>query len=118
VDEMKRKGIKARNINIDMPLESVNDFSHLFNNAERIMLPNGKIFISSEQQGVLEHAARLARNHGLKARMRKEMPQVEAEGRTHYTIRHSPKPIYRLEITFGLKKALPKKEQRKNWPRN
>ncbi|MDD5148065.1 MAG: hypothetical protein PHH08_01220 [Candidatus ainarchaeum sp.] len=56
-------------------------------------------------------------SRGLSARQRKDMPPQEAKARTIYTRAHSKMPIYRLEITYGLKKAFPEKEKRRNWPR-
>ncbi|HLD58035.1 MAG TPA: hypothetical protein VI977_00125 [archaeon] len=120
IGEMKRKGWKTRSINIDMPsplhTRRQMDYEKIFSQVQDILLPNGKIFVASEDKKTIEHIKNAAEKCGLKAR---EMPPLTGKERKRLTMqmRFQGTDIYRLEITFGLKKALPEREQRKNWPR-
>ena len=120
IDEMKRKGLKTRSINIDMPLplhtRRPMDYEKIFSHAQDILLPNGKIFVASEDMKTLEHIKRAAENCGLKARKLKPLTGIEKK-RLTLQMRFLDTLIYRLEITFGLKKAIPDKAQREKWTR-
>ncbi len=69
-DEMKSRGWRTRHINIDMPgpegalkIDKY-DFPKFFRDAPRLLLPGGKIFISSENTAFLGRLATLARENG------------------------------------------------------
>lgn len=70
IDEMESHGLRARHINIDMPdtggveKKDVYDFGKLFSHARNILVPGGKIFISSENKSFLERLTAQAKNHG------------------------------------------------------
>src|SRR3989338_10450159 len=96
----------------------------LLKEAPNILLPNGKIFLLSHSEEELENLKFWARHLGLKAgkvsgvRLSEAVARSDAakeEARLHGRF-NIPIDFYRLEITYGLKKAFPDKGQRKNWP--
>mgnify|MGYP001612625527 CR=1 FL=1 len=194
IDYMERHGQRTRYINFDMPIpggftqfkEYLGDrygFRKLFANVPKILLPNGKIFVKTENLDFVDFLQRLAKRHGLKtrpplrinvadiersigstqiiygpakqltpsklgvlaekAKKRAEKrftgsPEEKREKALQWSKEHSEAfgghPItsyrgdkfgfYLLEITYGLKKAIPNqgrkgdvKKQRRNWPR-
>lgn len=121
IEGMKSYGLKTRHFNIDVPPLSwgTNQFVfRVLREAPNVLLPNGKIFITSEDQKFLEKVKKRANFLGLNARVR--TPLIGESARktsiTEKIGRELEQPVYRLEITFGLKKAISEKEQRKKWP--
>ena len=187
IDRMKRQGQKTRYVNIDMPAWGTEGYGNtrwidrygfrkLFANARHILLPNGKIFIKTENQHFAEWLKKLAEKHGLKTRpllsvlnsdiafsrqgrdsirdppvppavfapieqlmpeklkimeekikarnkkkARGQWPSFGGHPVTHYM--YDKYGFYILEITYGLKKAIPNqgkrgdvKAQRRKWP--
>ena len=88
---------KTRHIHVqgDLPVEQL---KYIINHAEQILIPNGKAYFENLDSKILQNTQSVARLLGFKTRM---LPTV-------------PNPM--LEITFGLKKALPNMLERKNWP--
>ena len=142
--EMVQKGWKTRHFNIDMPLpwdpeakpvygtwRDSYDFKKWFQLAPKVLVPNGKIFISSERSDMLGDIASFARQAGLKVRELKPFKThsngkpipIERYHRLTPTMRFNMDPkygpgiiqIFRIEITLGLKKAIPEKANRRNW---
>ncbi|MBS3061780.1 MAG: hypothetical protein J4215_04330 [Candidatus Diapherotrites archaeon] len=114
-EEMARRGWKTHAINFDMPLGSEAELSRILDLAPHTLFPNGKIFVATERLTALDHFIKIAREKGFSVTERKSMPPAQARQRTAYSHRHSnnpQRPIRRLEITFGLKKAFPDKKQR------
>lgn len=120
IDEMESKGLKTRHINIDLPDEQIEqyNFDKLFREAQRILIPNGKIFVSSEKAGIIYDIKALANKHGLKTRLLRPFEKGSPETKKTLFMRNYgfEFKIHRLEITFGLKKAIPLKMQRRKWP--
>ncbi|MEI7961434.1 MAG: hypothetical protein WCI04_03790 [archaeon] len=113
---------KTRHLNFDMPYELKEyDFDYLLSKVPKILIPNGKIFIASNSRSVIRDAMKLAKKHGISARIK---PSVQENGlRTHFMQRMTEigihKEIFRVELTYGLRKALPgavNVEKRRNWP--
>lgn len=178
IDYMKRHGQRTRYINFDMPIpggfthikEYLRDrygFRKLFANVPHILLPNGKIFVKTENLDFIGFLQRLAERQGLKTRppLRINVADIKrsigstqtiyapakqlkpnkvramidkVETRTEKSARRTQEgmgnsetfgghPItsfmadkfgfYVLEITYGLKKAIPNKKKRRRWPR-
>ncbi|MBU0662264.1 MAG: hypothetical protein ABH854_04285 [Candidatus Diapherotrites archaeon] len=119
---MKKTGWRARHINVDAPNVWISPkprysyYRSLFKEAPNILLPNGKIFIMTEKEDLVESALKLAQEYGLKARAQKVI-LPEGAKRTYY-LRTTADPKYRVVITYGLKKAMPEKEKRKKWTQN
>ena len=127
IDIMKKDGLKTRHLNIDMPTfispNSTKGFVQLLKNLPHILIPNGKIYITSEMEDVIKKTGRLAMEHGLRVRRFPALNLDRIEVKKTLTMKGyaeqkimSIPPIYRLEITYGLKKAVLDKKQRKKWP--
>lgn len=132
--ELVSKGIKTRYLNLDMPypLETITGyysmdahqingtfrryFSSILETAPRLLLPNGKIFLQTEKKEFVQIARVLARLHGFSFREKKPMPWVQKLKHSRATRSFEREPIYRVELTYRLKTALPNKKDRKNWP--
>lgn len=118
--EMNVKRQKARHINIDMPNPNLAayDFPKIFRNAKQVLLPNGKIFITSENLDFIRQVEKLAKKAGLKPRWKKPIETSSRAGeKTHAMLAMNRNyKIHRLEITFGLKQAIPEKALRRKWP--
>ncbi|MFH0970316.1 MAG: hypothetical protein V1776_02540 [Candidatus Diapherotrites archaeon] len=114
LEEMIRKNLRTRHINIDMPLTvGFGSTVHAaITNASRLLLPNGKIFITTENDDNVQKIKELAHKCGLKFRELKNLPLNAKDRRTRYTSFYQRKTIRRIEITYPLKKAFPKKEDR------
>ncbi len=118
LDFMKKNGLKTRHINVDMPEPLSHfgdyDFDKLFREAPNVLLPNGKIFFSTEEPALIKILSELAGRHGLKARKLNSFPsRIHPNRKTGYMQLLGQPVIYRVEITFGLKKAFSKKFERK-----
>ncbi len=113
IDEMKKNGWKARHINIDMP-DIATSLEGLFREAPNILLPNGKIFVTAGSKNIINNLCKDAEEHGLKVRELKPLLSGHIQRLTGYMKEFSQTEFYRLEITFGLKKAIPDKKARKN----
>jgi len=125
LDEMRKEGIRARHMNIDMPIpieartEYLKMWKKIFELAPHILLPNGSIFVSSESTETLKTISEMARKAGFRVRALKPIQESAKTRRTYFMeyFHDSEYKIHRLQITFGLKKAIPKKWGRRNWPR-
>lgn len=151
IDHMKREGLKARSFNLDMPIPDTSDYGDesvvtmygldtLFSEAANVLVPNGKIFVTSEHKKTLQKIIDEAKKHGLRVRRRYDrdsrkrteilsLPRFYDQDtkngdedskqrlRTPW-MRNVADPadgakeksredthIYRIEITYGLKKA-------------
>jgi hypothetical protein len=137
LDQMIREHRKTRHLNMDMPYpidtsayasQSTAAFEHALNVLPKILLPNGKFFVTSESLFTIEHMQRLAIKKGFSARMRKPILPIVSPGhrlpptgqekypqhyRTQIMRNFAHSMLYRLEIIYNLKKAFPKKAERK-----
>jgi hypothetical protein len=120
ITKMRQEGWKTNHFNIDMPNRGFYkkaDISHLFGYAEHLLRPNGKIFITTESPADFRNYAQLAKAYGLKVRVLKKWHgTTEPKGarRTkHMRDAIADQGIYRLEITLGMKKAIPDKSKRR-----
>jgi hypothetical protein len=122
--EMVEKGLKTRHISVIMPYPSVGiEYSSFVLNlgriiewAPRILLPNGKIFLLTEKETVRNWMELMARNFGMKTRRLRTLRDPREKQDTETLQNFSGEPVYRLEITQGLKKAVPDKSKRRKWP--
>lgn len=125
IKEMKRRGVVARSLMIrgpnpdEMRARKIK-LEVLFKEAHNILIPNGKIYITSEFPEVLDLVEFLAKDNGLKVRARKKIkyPKSDIE---RQSIEYG-RPVYMSEITYGLKTAFPgigreAKSKRHNWTR-
>ncbi len=120
---MIRKRKRTKNLNWDMPNEfGMYDFSPgLWHEVRAVMkllpmvlLPNGKLYMTTEYSQLKELIERDAPALGLGLRIG-IMPPREAEKRTEYTnrINGQRKKIYKIELTYRLKQAYPRKSERR-----
>lgn len=87
IEEMKKRGEKTRFISINMPSHAKNEghwrddygFRHIFESVPKILLPNGKIFITTESPEFAEHLKKMAEDAGLKTRPLREISSSEVE---------------------------------------
>jgi len=134
VDNMIKDGVRARHFNVDIiPLAAIEeDLEKLFGQISDVLLPNGKVFFTSDQKGDLEEIQKMALRNGLKTRKISTLPDIEPENQRTWWMRKLARTkkkthrisdestgepygtIYRLEVTHGLKKAFPEKTVRKN----
>ena len=119
---MIRAKRKTRHITIDMPypyagadqrantIEFEKEMRNLFELFPKVLFPNGKIFITTEQEGFVAVLYRLAQEFQFGIRERKPMSKQEALNQTWTTAAMcSEAPIYRVTLTYNLKKAFPSK---------
>lgn len=124
-----KKGIRTRHINIDMPTAAMysgstnqdkirNMLTPLLQLAPHLLLVNGKIFITTEYTTYPDEIRRMAHEMGYSVRIKKDFRPKEfrrksdgseeishAYNRSEYVRKHSLRTIYRIELTYGLKKA-------------
>lgn len=142
LEMMAAKGIRTRHLNMDMPYpvdssiyssSSIEAFKHVIRLLPRVLLPNGKLYVTSEDHLTIEHLQRLAMQDGFAVRQRKAISPLTTEKnpltrrlilekypnyyRTSTMRGFANVPLYRLEITYNLKKAFPKKEVRRRLSR-
>jgi hypothetical protein len=138
LDRMIREHRKTRHLNMDMPYpidtsayasQSTAAFVHALQVLPKVLLPNGKFYVTSESLFTIEQMQRLAIKKGFSARMRKPIPPIVSPGhrasatsqeekypqhyRTQIMRNFAHTALYRLEITYNLKKAFPRKAERK-----
>ncbi len=127
MDSLIKKGIRTRHINLDMlhahdylfyealdgPITRM--MGSLLSKAPRVLLPNGKIFITTEIQLYRDVIQELASKYGFSIRIKENfLPRefVDKEGsrrtnqsyyRTPFLQDHKNETIYRIELTYGLK---------------
>ena len=130
---------RARHLNMDMPYPfdtsaysstSREAFVHALNVLPHVLLPNGKLFVTSESLLTIHMIQELAAKKGFSVRRLRVIPPLYPPG---YTPKHARElrekhpdyyhpgmtwtfadaPIYRLEITYNLKKAIPSKDARR-----
>lgn len=126
IHELRAEGTKVRHFNIDMPYglqfahghdKKVHFFHSILEAIPKVLLPNGKLWITTESHSNLEELAKMAKVAGLKVRELKsfdkeKFPRMQLRTETMRNTKYSV--IYRLEITYGLKKAIPRKYDRIN----
>jgi tRNA G46 methylase TrmB len=130
VTHMRQAGLKTRHFNIDMPNDQLDkhcrrydfyEYEKWFKQLPSVLFPNGKIFVTSESEATLREIEESAKQAGLKTRRRPNLshsiPLDKLRTGSMRVYVQKGNEIKRLEITFGLKKAIPDKKQRRNWPR-
>lgn len=122
--ELRNFGIRTRHINIDMPSPKQEyNFEKVFEILPSVLLPNGKVFVTTEDKKRIEEFQSLARRFGFSFAY-SEIPEHEIKQKskhggltpTQKIVIIDEKPIYKLELTYRLKTAYPNKETRRNWP--
>lgn len=82
IEEMKQRGLKTRHMNVDMPSppewveggktrkweKDLYNFKKIFQEAQYVLLPNGKIFIKTEDANYVQKIKQYAEEAGLKTR--------------------------------------------------
>lgn len=137
--EMVRSGWRARHLNMDMPYPwdspeyrkpGEKTFRRVMELIPKVLLPNGKFYIASENHYTIQEMMTIARQHGFSVRETKPLkpllsPLADAETilsnrrqkphyyRTKVMNSFANFPIYRLEITYNLRKAIPDKNMRR-----
>ncbi|MBI4043851.1 MAG: hypothetical protein HY393_03525 [Candidatus Diapherotrites archaeon] len=127
---------RARHINMDWPYPWTEDwigqkekdapvFKEVLKLLPRVLFPNGKFYITSDSERTLKMMEVTAEREGYKTRWRRPLTRPREMKKT-YAMRKDVEfmlkegkqapPVYRLEITFGLKKAFPSKTDRRQWP--
>ncbi len=120
LNEMIEKGWKTRHINMDMPfpLMAITLAPLLFRAMPRVLLPNGKVYVTTENLDDLEILKDQAKKNGFTARIMKDLSPRAAASRTQFTrslsslMEGNTYPIHRMEITYPLKRAHPTKVER------
>ena len=127
---------RFRNINFDMPQPSVEayDFNQVFDLLPKVLLPNGKVYITSEVPGFLEQLKKIADLKGFSSRLqpllseaaKKQIferirlgikPELNGVPMTPFMEKMFNKGLYRLEVTYSLKQAFSNDRQRRGvWP--
>lgn len=117
--EMRELGLKTKHVNMDMPnpMVMLSILRAVFRNISFILVPNGKIFVTTEDHNGAKHIQEIARMYDLTTRKIVQLSAEEVDRRTHFShlIHNHPlgkKPIYRVEITYPLRKAYPQKRDR------
>jgi len=124
------KGIKVRNINFDLPtpLDNVYRIEEFFEKLPKVLMPNGKVFMNSENKAYLESIMKIALADYYSVRL-KAIPITEylkysagklngfkiSEYMQAFFANKAYTTLYQLEITYSLSKAYKTKEERRNW---
>lgn len=127
LDSLIKKGVRARHINLDMlhahdyrlyekiegPITRM--MRDLLTKAPHVLLPNGKIFITTEIEMYRRVIEEFASQYGYSIRIKENfLPRefVDKKGsrrtnqsyyRTPFLQDHKDETIYRIELTYGLK---------------
>ncbi len=129
---MVEKNWKTRSIFIEMPhpnmfanplplREKFDPFVHFFKMvcdvAPKVLLPNGKIYLTTERPEFVSAIETVARERGLSFRRRPSLAAEQARWRTETTQAMSERgnTIFQVEVTLPLKKVFPKKSERRDW---
>lgn len=88
-EKMTEEGLKTRHINVDMPFSNVDNAEArapiiaILENAKKVILPNGNIWVKSEKKEFLEWIANSAKEFGLRSAPIKEIPHkiIRPEGK-------------------------------------
>ncbi len=134
VKKLLERGVKARHINIDMPEYGIGKYffdEQFMLGLNKLLLPNGKIFLTTETRETGESLGFNAKKAGFSYRELKPI-RVGQERRAAIrtdTMRLLQSPFnkltpsdepartfYRFELTKSLKKAIPNKAERRKWP--
>ncbi len=137
LNELTKKGIKVRHLNMDFPYpigqprnaSRTRLFEDVIRSMHRVLLPNGKLFITSESLATINFAKSFASECGYTVRDRELIQPISLDEvaknkdaltrrfrsfyRSHFHASFAGAKIYRLEITYNLKKAIPSKEARR-----
>lgn len=127
--QMREEKVRARHINIDFPEPFVGfpgapksvaiawqSYRDMIRQAPHVLLPNGKIFLLTEDPETADLMEKWAREDGLKARRIKPITEPWAKPKSRMMkVTQGSGHFYRLEITYGLKKAIPDKKKRVEW---
>lgn len=129
------KNWKTKSIFIEMPhpnmfanpiplREKFEPFVHFFKMicdvAPKVLLPNGKIYLTTERPEFVSVIEKIARERELSFRKRPSLTSEQAKWRTETTqaMAQRGNTIFQVEVTFPLKKAFPKKDDRRRWNGN
>ena len=127
LQELHRLGVRSRHVQISMPSGRIFSREYLQNiakSAAKVLLPNGKVhFLSPLEPERFEGIAEAFKLEGFSFRVAKT-PENSTQ---HSFAKYSPKAAawfeqygfvpWQYEFTLGLKKAIPGKAKRRNWPR-
>ena len=112
-----RKGQKTRHFTVLFPQAYWADFDYLFNNIHKILLPNGRIRIYFDSTSLMKMVKFEAEKKGLKTSVGETNKHELKNVPSSFTENPFETRFPKLEITFGLKKAILDKEKRRNWPK-
>ena len=119
MDKLIRQRKKVRHFNIDMPNTEEEHapfgFNQFFEKAKKLLLPNGKVFVTSTDTEFLERLAQKARASGFSTRRPFQMHERSLR-KTQWILdvyTHTDQIPSILECTLRLKTVFPKKWQRK-----
>jgi len=120
IEFMLKNNKKTRHINIDMPGQELSiplfNFPKLFEALPKILMPNGKIYFSTEDLAVRDYIHQFASIYGFKSRELRKFGADDPAKRTPTMRLFHVMDVFRIEVTFGLKKAVPNKQVRIKWP--
>lgn len=132
---MVDKNWKTKSIFIEMPhpnmfanplplRDKYDPFVHFFKMvcdvAPKVLLPNGKIYLTTERPEFVSVIEEIARERGLSFRKKPSLTTEQAKWRTETSQEMSRrgKTIFQVEITLPLKKVFPTKGERRGWKGN
>ena len=114
LDDVVKKGLKLRHINMFMPewqLLNFDYFRKILNKAKKVMLPNGKFFVGVEANSIDSWSgtgvfANIFKEEGFSLRKPKLLHKNEWSRWMHWQhIANAPPYFYLIEATFRLKTA-------------
>jgi len=145
LETLIKQGRKVRHINIDFPEPDLGlyDFKTFFSLIKQVLLPNGKVYITSEVWLLIREISDLAVQNGFIVNSRSngrkysdsDFKEITALARrskfNNKKVNNLPMSAYQrinfgdnsgenpfaIEITYPLRSAIQDKEQRRNWPR-
>lgn len=129
------RGWKTKSIFIEMPhpnmfanplplREKYDPFVHFFKMVcdvvPKVLLPNGKIYLTTERPEFVTAIETVARERGLSFRQLPSLDPERAKWRTETTQAMSARgnTIFQVEVTYPLSKAFPSKAARREWKGN
>jgi hypothetical protein len=103
IDNLIKNGTKVRHVNFKMPHPGQNyDLENVFHRLKKVLLPNGKVFMSSEKLPFLEKVASIAKKEGYVVTFGEAVKSMDPEW-VMGTVNGQPKVLHPKKTISGYK---------------
>ena len=113
IDWLQKNGLKTRHFNVDFPYigspreyrNAIAESTRLARALPHVLLPNGKIFMTTEQKEWVGIVQKLAKKFNLRIKIRELSTQNKRKGKTWTEVNFfelpTPQRYWRIEITYA-----------------